>query len=130
MYSKDNKIKKSIRLTPEIIEAIENFRGHTRQDFTGAVETLLIKGLENHESLQELTKKIDRRLADLQKQQQNQANRLANLIISLFRFSGKIYGHTKNIAKGNINLDLEEIAVIETNGINAAMQDIKYKEGV
>ena len=108
---------------------MENFRGHTRQDFTGAIETLLIKGLENHESLQELTKKIDRRLADLQKQQQNQSNRLAKLIVSLFRFTGKIYGHTKNTIAGNAPFDREEIMTAEKNGINIAMEDIKYQEG-
>jgi len=130
MSSKDNKIKKSLRLNPEILEGIEYYRGHTKQDFTSAVETLLMKGLENHESLKEITKKIDKRLSDIQKQQRNDTNRIVNLIIGLGRMIGRVYGHTKLILKQSYGLSKEDIEEVEGQGIKLLQRDLKWKTEV
>jgi len=127
MSFKDNKIKKSLRLNPEILEGIEYYRGHTKQDFTSAVETLLMKGLENHESLKEITKKIDKKLSEIQKQQRNDTDRIANLIIGLARMIGRIYGHTRTTLKHITSKEKEEIQELERHGIKYVLDDLKWK---
>ena len=127
MYKSDNKIKKSLRINPHILEAIEAYRGHTNQDFTAAVETLLIKGLENHDSLIELSKKIDKRLAEMQKQQRVNTDRIVNLIIGIGRIIGRIYGHTRTTLKHETGKGKEEIQELEGHGIKYVLDDLKWR---
>lgn len=120
MYRKTNKIKKTIRLEAELLEAVEAYRAFNNLDFTGAVEALLFKGLENQNSI----KDFEKRLSSIEKTQREQANRLAKIDLVLLRFLGKIYGHTKQIVKGKIGLENEDIKALEQHGIGYAIKHL------
>jgi len=127
MSNKDNKIKKTIRINPHIVEAVEGYRGYTKQDFTAAVETLLMKGLENHDSLVDITKKLNKKLSDLERQQRSSTDRISNLIIGLGRMIGRLYGHTRSTLKNTTGKSQDEIIDLENHGIKYVIDDLKWR---
>ncbi len=71
MAKRDNKIKKTIRLTPQTLAKIEGYIDSTGESFSVGVEELLIKGLENLETAKELKKIVINELKLTRKENKN-----------------------------------------------------------
>lgn len=99
MAKRDNKIKKTIRLTPQTLAKIEGYIDSTGESFSVGVEELLIKGLENLETAKELKKIVINELKLTRKENKNNTELILNSIIKLVKFVAKIYSHTQQIIR-------------------------------
>ena len=99
MYSKENKIKKTIRLTPQTLNQIEGYIHATGESFSVGVEELVIKGLENLETAKELKKIVYNELKKTREENKKHSQLILNSIVKLTSFLGKIYSHTQLIIK-------------------------------
>ena len=116
-----NKIKKSIRLYPETLQMLEAYRGQTGEDFTGALESLLIKGLDNNLTAKSLHKKLKLEVDSLKRNNQQ----LMQLLIKIVKILGEIKAISKvHILKVGV-IDNEELESYEKQGIKSALNSIK-----
>ena len=99
MIKKDNKIKKTIRLTPQTLAKVKGYVSSTGESFSVGIEELLIKGLENLETAKELKKIVVNELKLTRKENRNNTELILNSIMKLVKFVAKIYSHTQQIIK-------------------------------
>jgi hypothetical protein len=130
MYSKDKKTKKTIRLDHSVIEAVEAFRTVNNLDFTKATEALVMRGLENTRDIERVVGNIDKRLAKIEKKQQQDTDRLAYLLIGIGRMIGRVYGHTKSFLNNSYDISKEDLFSLENNGIKKVQSDLKWRHEV
>ena len=99
MQKRDNKIKKTIRLTPSTLTKVYSYTDSTGESFSVGVEELLIKGLENLETAKELKKIVLNELRLTRKENRNNTELILNSFIKLVKFVAKIYSHTQQIIR-------------------------------
>ncbi len=99
MAKKDNKIKKTIRLTPQTLAKVEGYIDSTGESFSVGVEELLIKGLENLETAKELKKIVVNELKLTRKENRNNTELILNSIVNIAKLVSKIYFDTYNIVQ-------------------------------
>ncbi|AHJ11323.1 hypothetical protein [Sulfurospirillum multivorans] len=126
----DNKIKKTVRLEPSIYEAVEGYRGATRDNFTGAFESLILKGLENVNTTQMISKVIKDELKNIRQDQQKNTDRIISVLMGITRFIGRIYAHTFLTVEEVKHKNKEEIKEFEKFGITKSIEELRSKEEV
>lgn len=99
MIKKDNKIKKTIRLTPQTLAKVKGYVSSTGESFSVGIEELLIKGLENLETAKELKKIVVNELKLTRKENKNNTELILHSIVKLVKFIAQIYSHTYNIVQ-------------------------------
>ncbi|MCK9372434.1 MAG: hypothetical protein M0P91_04495 [Sulfuricurvum sp.] len=133
MAKKDNKIGKTVWLTPSTMELIEGYAGVSGENFSNAAESLIMRGLDNILLAENLSKTIRNELKEIRKENRQNTDRIAGLLINMTRFMGKIYsinllGFIRVKAFQNEELKENNIYEIEKIGIQKAMKDLKYKQ--
>ena len=123
-----NKIKKTVRLYPDTYELVEGYRGYTKEDFTGAVESLIIKGLDNFHSTLNIQKKLK---ADITKLS-NEQKLLRATIVKILLEHTKLLAEIKAISKVHILktdlTDNEELQNYINQSIKKAINSLREKK--
>ncbi|WP_457750419.1 hypothetical protein [Sulfurimonas sp.] len=125
MAKRDNKIKKTIRLTPQTLNQIEGYINATGESFSVGVEELVIKGLENLETAKELKKIVVNELKLTRKENRNNTELILNSIIKLVKFLAKIYSHTYNIIQKKFHDNEFEIQKNEESFKKIFLEEMK-----
>ncbi len=121
----NKKIVKSYTLSEDTITAIESYSKITGNSLSQAVENLILSGLENINSIQNINNKITQEFKNISQQNRKDIDRLISIIIGQTRTLGKIYGVavTGNVRTGTIKQ--EELENIFNSGIKKVMQEFK-----
>lgn len=116
---------KSYTLSEDTILAIESYSKITGNSLSQAVENLILNGLENINSIQNINNKITQEFKNISQQNRKDIDRLISIIIGQTRTLGKIYGVavTGNVRTGTIKQ--EELENIFNSGIKKVMQEFK-----
>ena len=116
---------KSYTLSNDTIQAIESYSKISGNSLSQAVENLILSGLENINSIQNLNNKITQEFKNISYQNKKDIDRLISIIIGQTRSIGKIYGVavTGNVRTGTIKQ--EELEDIFNSGIKKTMQEFK-----
>ena len=116
---------KSYTLSEETITAIESYSKISGNSQSQSVENLILSGLENINSIQNLNNKITQEFKNISYQNKKDIDRLISIIIGQTRSIGKIYGAvvTGSVRSGNIKQ--EELEDIFNSGIKKTMQEFK-----
>lgn len=125
MAAKQKQTKKTIGFENDILALVEAYRTTTGEDFSPAVISLIIKGLENHNAAKKLTKKIDFSINKLVERLFNFEKRIANLVVGLARIQGKIHALVVVSGIRNSTFVKEELKGIENQGIQKGMLELK-----
>lgn len=128
MQRNDNKIGKSIKFDPSIIELVEGYRAITKSNFTGAVESLILKGLENVNTTQMISKTIKDELKNIRHEQQKNTDRIISVLMGITRFIGRIYAHTFLTVEEVRRKNKEEIKELEKFGLTKSLEELRTKE--
>ncbi len=122
-----NKIKKTIRLYPDTFELVEGYRGYTKEDFTGAVESLIIKGLDNFHSTLNIQKKVRSDITKLSNEQKSLRATLSKILIEHTKLLAEIKAISKvHILKTDLT-DNEELQSYINQSIKKAINSLKEK---
>ncbi len=122
-----NKIKKTIRLYPDTFELVEGYRGYTKEDFTNAVESLIIKGLDNFHSTLNIHKKIKADIYKLSNEQKSLRATLSKILIEHTKLLAEIKAISKvHILKTDLT-DNEELQSYVNQSIKKAITTLKEK---
>lgn len=121
----NKKIVKSYTLSEETISAIESYSKISGNSLSQAVENLILNGLENINSINNINNKITQEFKNINNQQKKDIDRLISIIIGQTRTIGKIYGVavTGSVRNGTIKQD--ELEEIFNSGIKKVMQEFK-----
>ena len=128
MARTEKKIKKTIWLTPTTLQLIEGYSGVFKEDFSNSVESLIIRGLENIDTANDLKKIVHSELRKLREEQKKQIDRVANLSIGNTRFLGRMYAHTFKTFQTLSEKTGDEIKELEKQGITKSLQELKWKK--
>ncbi|WP_323660153.1 hypothetical protein [Aliarcobacter butzleri] len=121
----NKKIVKSYTLSEETISAVETYSKVTGNSLSQAVENLILNGLENINSIQNLNNKISQEFKNISQQNRKDINRLISIIIGQTRSIGKIYGVGVTNAVRTGTIKAEELEDIFSSGIKKTMQEFK-----
>lgn len=121
----NKKIVKSYTLSEDTITAIESYSKITGNSLSQAVENLILNGLENINSINNINNKISQEFKNISYQNRKDIDRLISIIIGQTRSLGKIYGTvvTNSVRTGNIKS--EELEDIFNSGIKKVMAEFK-----
>ena len=121
----NKKIVKSYTLSEDTIQAIETYSKITGNSLSQAVENLILNGLENINSINNINNKISQEFKNIHIQNRKDIDRLISIIIGQTRSIGKIYGVavTNSVRTGMIKQ--EELDDIFNSGIKKTMQEFK-----
>lgn len=116
---------KSYTLNEDTILAIESYSKISGNSQSQSVENLILNGLENINSIQNINNKICQEFKNINNQQKKDIDRLISIIIGQTRSIGKIYGTvvTDSVRSGNIKS--EELEDVFSSGIKKVMQEFK-----
>lgn len=116
---------KSYTLSEDTILAIENYSKISGNSQSQSVENLILTGLENINSIQNINNKISQEFKNIHIQNRKDIDRLISIIIGQTRSIGKIYGAvvTNSVRSGNIKQ--EELENIFSSGIKKVMSEFK-----
>jgi hypothetical protein len=128
MQPNNTKIKKTVRLDSSLVELIESYKSVNGGDFTRAVETLIARGYENTEKIEEIEKKLASRMKKIEQKQQQDTDRIVNLIVGISRMIGRVYGHTGLIINSSVGASKDIVVSSENNAIKFIMKDLKWRE--
>lgn len=128
MARSEKKIKKTIWLTPSTLQLVEGYSGVFKEDFSNSVESLIIRGLENIDTANDLKKIVYSELKKLKEENKKLADRLANLSIGNTRFLGRLYAHTFKTYQSISEKSGEEIKELEKQGTTKALQELRTKK--
>lgn len=121
----NKKIVKSYTLSENTITAIESYSKISGNSQSQSVENLILNGLENINSIQNINNKITQEFKNINAQNRKDIDRLISIIVGQTRTIGKIYGVavTGNVRNGIIKQ--EELEDIFNSGIKKVMQEFK-----
>ena len=123
-----NKIKKTIRLYPDTYELIEGYRAYTKEDFTGAVESLIIKGLDNFHSTLNIQKKLKADITKLSNEQKLLRATFSKFLIEHTKLLAEIKAISKvHILKTDLT-DNEELEGYINQSIKKAIYSLKEQK--
>ena len=109
---------------------IEAYRGETGEDFTNGLESLLIKGLENHHTSQLLFKKFKNEADKLSQLQKTSDDRIIKVLIAQMRILGELKALTKvHIIKSGF-VSQEEADEYMKRGVKSVFNTFKTGEAV
>ena len=116
---------KSYTLSNDTIQAIESYSKITGNSQSQSVENLILNGLENINSIQNINNKITQEFKNINVQNKKDIDRLISIIIGQTRTIGKIYGVavTGNVRNGTIKQ--EELEDVFNSGIKKVMGEFK-----
>ena len=115
-----NKIKKSIRLYPDTYELVEAYRGQTGEDFTNALESLVIRGLDNFHSTNNIYNKTKYELNKLAKEQQEFKKTMYKILNEHTKILAEVRAITKVHAIKSNTTDTEELKNYVDKSVNKA----------
>ena len=121
----NKKIVKSYTLSEETITAIESYSKITGNSLSQAVENLILSGLENINSIQNLNNKITQEFKNISYQNKKDVDRLISIIIGQTRSIGKIFGTSVTSAVRNGTIKESELEDIFNSGIKKVMGEFK-----
>ena len=116
---------KSYTLSEDTILAIESYSKISGNSLSQAVENLILTGLENINSIQNINNKISQELKNIHIQNRKDVDRLISIIIGQTRTIGKIYGVSVTGAVRTGMIKQEELEEIFNSGIKKTMQEFK-----
>lgn len=116
---------KSYTLSEETITAIESYSKITGNSLSQAVENLILNGLENINSIQNLNNKITQEFKNISYQNKKDVDRLISIIIGQTRSIGKIFGTSVTSTVRNGTIKESELEDIFNSGIKKVMQEFK-----
>ena len=121
----NKKIVKSYTLSEDTITAIESYSKISGNSQSQSVENLILNGLENINSINNINNKISQEFKNIHIQNKKDIDRLISIIIGQTRTIGKIYGVsvTGNVRTGIIKQ--EELEEIFNSGIKKVMAEFK-----
>lgn len=133
MSKNENKIGKTTWITPSTIALIEAYSKVSGENYSNAVESLVLRGLDNVLIAENLSKTIKNELREIRKENRQNTDRIAGLLINMTRFIGRIYsinlvGFLRIKAIKEEETQNNNLYEIEKHGIQKAMKDLKYKE--
>lgn len=116
---------KSYTLSNDTIQAIESYSKITGNSQSQSVENLILTGLENINSINNINNKISQEFKNISQQNRKDIDRLISIIIGQTRSIGKIYGVavTDSVRSGTIKQ--EELEDVFSSGIKKVMQEFK-----
>ena len=121
----NKKIVKSYTLSEDTITAIESYSKISGNSQSQSVENLILNGLENINSINNINNKISQEFKNIHIQNKKDIDRLITIIIGQTRTIRKIYSVSVigNVRTGIINqVELEEIF---NSGIKKVMAEFK-----
>lgn len=121
----NKKIVKSYTLSEDTITAIQSYSKITGNSLSQAVENLILTGLENINSIQNINNKISQEFKNINNQQKKDIDRLISIIIGQTRSIGKIYGTVITGSVRNGTIKQEELEDVFSSGIKKVMQEFK-----
>ena len=121
----NKKIVKSYTLSEDTIQAIETYSKITGNSLSQAVENLILSGLENINSIQNLNNKITQEFKNISYQNKKDIDRLISIIIGQTRSIGKIYGTVITGSVRNGTIKQEELEDVFNSGIKKVMSEFK-----
>jgi Ni,Fe-hydrogenase I large subunit len=130
MAKTNKKIKKTIWLTPQTLGLVKGYSEAVEEDFSNSVETLILKGLENIQTANDLKKIVYDELLKVKNDIKKSTDRLANLAVANARFSGRIYAHTFKTVEQVKGYEQSYIHELETMAIPKAIQELRKKNEV
>lgn len=121
----NKKIVKSYTLSEDTITAIESYSKISGNSQSQSVENLILNGLENINSINNINNKISQEFKNIHIQNRKDIDRLISIIIGQTRSIGKIYGTvvTDSVRSGNIKS--EELEDVFSSGIKKVMNEFK-----
>lgn len=121
----NKKIVKSYTLSEDTIQAIETYSKITGNSLSQAVENLILNGLENINSIQNLNNKISQEFKNINAQNRKDVDRLISIIIGQTRSIGKIYGTVITGSVRNGTIKESELEDVFNSGIKKVMSEFK-----
>lgn len=119
------KIVKSYTLSEDTILAIETYSKITGNSLSQGVENLILSGLENINSINNINNKISQEFKNINAQNKKDIDRLISIIVGQTRSIGKIYGAVVTGSVRNGNIRQEELEDIFNSGIKKVMGEFK-----
>ena len=121
----NKKIVKSYTLSEDTITAIESYSKISGNSQSQSVENLILNGLENINSINNINNKISQEFKNIHIQNRKDIDRLISIIIGQTRSIGKIYGVavTDSVRSGTIKQ--EELEDVFSSGIKKVMAEFK-----
>lgn len=116
---------KSYTLSEETISTIESYSKISGNSLSQAVENLILNGLENINSIQNINNKITQEFKNISQQNRKDIDRLISIIIGQTRSIGKIYGTVVTEAVRTGNIKSEELEDVFNSGIKKVMSEFK-----
>ncbi len=127
-YKNKNKIKKTIRLYPDTFELIEGYRAYTKEDFTGAVESLIIRGIDNINTALNIQKKLKADITKLSNEQKLLRATFSKFLIEHTKLLAEIKAISKvHILKTDLT-DNEELQGYINQSIKKAIYSLKEQK--
>ena len=124
----NTKIVKSYTLSEQTIMAIESYSKISGNSLSQAVENLILNGLENINSINNINNKISQEFKNINNQQKKDIDRLISIIIGQTRSIGKIYGTVVTGAVRTGNIKSEELKDVFASGIKKVMSEFKNND--
>ena len=109
----------------DTIQAIETYSKISGNSLSQAVENLILTGLENINSIQNINNKINQEFKNISQQNRKDIDRLISIIIGQTRSIGKIYGTVVTEAVRTGNIKSEELEDVFNSGIKKIMSEFK-----
>ena len=116
---------KSYTLSEETISAIESYSKISGNSLSQAVENLILNGLENINSIQNINNKITQEFKNISYQNRKDIDRLISIIIGQTRSIGKIYGTVITGSVRNGTIKESELEDVFNSGIKKVMSEFK-----
>lgn len=116
---------KSYTLSEETISAIESYSKISGNSQSQSVENLILNGLENINSINNINNKITQEFKNIHIQNRKDIDRLISIIIGQTRTIGKIYGVTVTNSVRTGTIKQEELEDIFNSGIKKVMSEFK-----
>lgn len=116
---------KSYTLSEDTILAIESYSKISGNSQSQSVENLILNGLENINSIQNINNKITQEFKNISYQNRKDIDRLISIIIGQTRSIGKIFGTSVTSAVRNGIIKESELEDIFNSGIKKVMSEFK-----
>lgn len=116
---------KSYTLSEDTIQAIETYSKISGNSQSQSVENLILTGLENINSIQNINNKITQEFKNISQQNRKDIDRLISIIIGQTRTIGKIYGVSVTGSVRNGTIKQDELEDVFSSGIKKVMAEFK-----
>ena len=135
---KTQRIKKNVRLTEDEINLISGYASYTKNDFSNSMRELILRGLENVATADDLKNSVNFAISKLERQIESLENKLeekdkknSKINMHILKYAAKNNNMIKTF-EGNRRKDFDEFLLfadkVETAGITKLFAKLREKE--